>query len=194
MSVSLKKGAKVSLAKKDSTLSRVVVGLGWDMQKFDGGGAFDLDASAFLLGPNGKVYAGDEDFVFYGQLSHPSKAIEHTGDNRTGEGEGDDEQIRVDLSKIPERYESVVFTVTIHDADDRKQNFGQVENAFIRIVNEADSSEILRYDLEEDYSNETAIVFAELFRKDGGWDFHAIGDGYNGGLAALCAKYGVEVE
>ncbi|MDR0375491.1 MAG: TerD family protein [Treponema sp.] len=194
MSVSLKKGAKVSLAKRGSTLSRVVVGLGWDMQKFDGGGAFDLDASAFLLGPNGKVYAGDEDFVFYGQLSHPSKAIEHTGDNRTGEGEGDDEQIRVDLSKIPERYESVVFTVTIHDADDRKQNFGQVENAFIRIVNEADSSEILRYDLEEDYSNETAIVFAELFRKDGGWDFHAIGDGYNGGLAALCAKYGVEVE
>jgi tellurium resistance protein TerD len=194
MAVSLKKGAKVNLAKKGSTLSHVVVGLGWDMQKFDGGGSFDLDASAFLLGPNGKVYAGDEDFVFYGHRDHPSKAVKHTGDNQTGEGEGDDEQIRVDLSKIPEKYKSVVFTVTIHDADSRGQNFGQVENAFIRIVNESDSSELLRYDLEEDYSNETAIVFAELFRKDGGWDFHAIGDGHDGGLATLCAKYGVEVE
>jgi tellurium resistance protein TerD len=194
MAISLKKGAKVSLAKKGSPLSLIVVGLGWDMQKFDGGGSFDLDASAFLLGPNGKVYVGEEDFVFYGHLKHPSGAVEHTGDNRTGEGEGDDEQIRVDLSKIPEKYENIVFTVTIHDADDRRQNFGQVENAFIRIVDESNSSEILRYDLEEDYSNETAIVFAELFRKDGGWDFHAVGGGYDGGLAALCAKYGIEVE
>ena len=194
MAVSLKKGAKVSLAKKGSSFSRVIVGLGWDMQKFDVGWSFDLDASAFLVGPNGNVYAGDEDFIFYGHLKHSSAALEHTGDNRTGEGEGDDEQIRVDLLKIPEKYERVIFTVTIHDADDKKQNFGQVENAYIRIVNESDSSELIRYDLEEDYSNETAIVFAELFRKDGGWDFHAIGDGYTGGLAALCAKYGVEVE
>jgi tellurium resistance protein TerD len=194
MAVSLKKGAKVSLAKKESPLSLIVVGLGWDMQKFDGGGSFDLDASAFLLGSNGRVYAGDEDLIFYGHLNHPSMAVEHTGDNRTGEGEGDDEQIRIDLSKIPEKYQNIVFTVTIHDADDRKQNFGQVENAFIRIVDESNSSEILRYDLEENYSNETAIVFGELFRKNGGWDFHAIGDGYDGGLAALCAKYGVEVE
>jgi tellurium resistance protein TerD len=170
-----------------------VVGLGWDTQKYDGGADFDLDAAAFLLASNGKVVS-EKDFVFYNNLSHPSGALTHTGDNRTGEGEGDDEQIKVELAKIGAQYERIVFTATIHDADIRKQNFGQISNAFIRIVNAENDAEILRYDLEEDYSSETAMVFAEIFRKDGGWDFAALGKGFNGGLGGICAEYGINAE
>jgi tellurium resistance protein TerD len=193
MAISLKKGGTVSLAKRDSTLSKIVVGLGWDTNKFDGDADFDLDAAAFLLAANGKVVS-EKDFVFYNNLSHPSGALMHTGDNRTGEGEGDDEQIKVELAKIGAQYERIVFTATIHDAEVRKQNFGQISNAFIRVVNEENGVEILRYDLEEDYSSETALTFAAIFRKEGGWDFSAVGKGFNGGLAAICAEYGISAE
>ena len=193
MPISLKKGQKVSLSKDNPGLSKVLVGLGWDVNAFDTGGSFDLDAAAFLLGENGKITRA-EDFVFYGNLKHPSGAVEHLGDNLTGEGDGDDEQIKVDLSLIPANIQRVAFTVTIYDADTRRQNFGQVNNSFIRIVDESTGQEILRYDLGEDFSIETAAIFGELYLHNGEWKFNAIGSGYQGGLAALCANYGVEVE
>ena len=193
MPISLKKGQKVSLSKDNPGLSRVVVGLGWDVNAFDTGGDFDLDTAAFLLGDNGKVTRA-EDFVFYGNLRHPSGAVEHLGDNLTGRGDGDDEQIKIDLGRVPETITRIAFTVTIYEADERRQNFGQVANAFIRIVDEAKGEEILRYDLGEDFSIETAAVFGELYRHNGEWKFNAIGSGYQGGLAALCANYGVDVE
>ena len=170
MPISLKKGQKVSLSKDNPGLSRVVVGLGWDVNAFDTGGGFDLDTAAFLL------------------------AVEHLGDNLTGRGDGDDEQIKIDLGRVPENITRIAFTVTIYEADERRQNFGQVANAFIRIVDEAKGEEILRYDLGEDFSIETAAVFGELYRHNGEWKFNAIGSGYQGGLAALCANYGVDVE
>ena len=163
MPISLKKGQKVSLSKDNPGLSRVVVGLGWDVNAFDTGGDFDLDTAAFLLGDNGKVTRA-EDFVFYGNLRHPSGAVEHLGDNLTGAGDGDDEQIKIDLARVPENISHIAFTVTIYEADERRQNFGQVANAFIRIVDEAKGQEILRYDLGEDFSIETAAVFGELYR------------------------------
>ena len=193
MPVSLKKGQKVSLTKGNPGLNSLMVGLGWDVNQYDTGGAFDLDSAAFLLGDNG-IVTNQNDFVFYGNLSHPSGGAVHQGDNLTGEGEGDDEQIRIDLSRIPANISRIVFTATIYEADERNQNFGQVNNAFIRIVDVDKNEELLRYDLGEDFSIETAAVFGELYRNNGEWKFNAIGSGYQGGLAALCANYGVETD
>lgn len=193
MPVSLKKGQKVSITKDNPGLTKVVVGIGWDVNQFDTGGDFDLDTAAFLLTDTGKTSAL-EDFVFFGNLKHPSGCAEHMGDNLTGAGDGDDEQIKVNLSLVPENIQKIAFTVTIYEAEARRQNFGQVNNAFIRIYNEATGEELLRYDLGEDFSIETAAVFGELYKNNGEWKFNAIGSGYQGGLAALCANYGVEVE
>lgn len=193
MPVCLQKGQKVSLTKGNPGLTKVVVGVGWDINQYDTGASFDLDSSAFMLQADGKV-GGSEDFVFYGNLKHPSGAVEHMGDNLTGAGEGDDEQMRIDLSKVPANIEKIAFTVTIYDAETRNQNFGQVNNAFVRIYNEETGEEMMRYDLGEDFSIETAAVFGELYRNNGEWKFNAIGSGFYGGLAALCANYGIETE
>ena len=192
MAVSLKKGQKVDLTKTNPGLKEVLIGLGWDTNKYDGGKDFDLDSSAFMLAANGKV-RDDDDFVFYGNLKHKSGAVEHMGDNLTGKGEGDDEQIKIDLSKVPADIEKIDFTVTIYEAEERKQNFGQVENAFIRVVNSATNEELIRYDLGEDFSIETAVVIGELYRNKGEWKFNAIGSGFEGGLASLGKNYGVNV-
>ena len=192
MPVSLQKGQKVSLTKDNPGLKKVVVGLGWDVNAFDTGADFDLDAAAFLLGDSGKA-SDSGDFVFYGNLKHSSGAVEHMGDNLTGAGDGDDEQIKIDLSLMPGEITKVAFTATIYEAETRKQNFGQVSNAFIRIYNEETGEELLRYDLGEDFSIETAVVFGELYKSGNEWKFNAIGSGYQGGLAALCENYGVEV-
>ena len=191
MGVCLSKGQKVSLTKGNPGLKKVVVGLGWDVNAFDTGGDFDLDASAFLLTDTGKVSA-QEDFVFYGNLKHPSGAVEHMGDNLTGAGDGDDEQIKINLELIPANSSKIAFTATIYDAATRNQNFGQVSNAFIRIYNEETGEEMLRYDLGEDFSIETAVVFGEMYKNNGEWKFNAIGSGYQGGLAALCGSYGID--
>lgn len=193
MPVSLTKGQKVSLTKDNPGLKKVVVGLGWDVNAFDTGGDFDLDAAAFLLNDTGKV-GSSSDFVFYGNLSHPSGSVVHQGDNLTGVGDGDDEQIKIDLSKVPDNITKIAFTVTIYEPEQRKQNFGQVSNAFIRIYNEETGEEMLRYDLGEDFSIETAAVFGELYKNGSEWKFNAIGSGFQGGLAALCANFGVDVE
>ena len=193
MPISLKKGQKVNLTKDNPGLTKVVVGLGWDVNAFDTGEAFDLDAAAFLLTDTGKV-SGSSDFVFYGNLMHPSQSVQHLGDNLTGEGDGDDEQVKIDLSKVPANISKIAFTATIYDADVRNQNFGQVSNAYIRIVDEANNQELIRYDLCEDFSIETAVVVGELYRHENEWKFNAIGSGYQGGLAALCNSFGVEVE
>lgn len=193
MPVNLQKGQKVSLTKGNPGLKKVVVGLGWDVNQFDTGADFDLDAAAFLLTDSGKA-ASSDDFIFYGNLKHASGSVEHMGDNLTGAGEGDDEQIRVDLSLVPANLTKIAFTVTIYEAEARRQNFGQVNNAFIRIYNEENGEELLRYDLGEDFSIETAAVFGELYKHGEEWKFNAIGSGFQGGLAALCANFGVEVE
>lgn len=193
MPVSLQKGQKVSLTKGNPGLSKVIVGLGWDVNRFDTGGDFDLDTAAFFLTETGKV-SKSEDFVFFGNLKHPSGCAEHLGDNLTGAGDGDDEQIKINLSAVPSELGKIAFAVTIYDADNRRQNFGQVNNAFIRIYNEENGEEILRYDLGEDFSIETAAVFGELYKHNDEWKFNAIGSGYQGGLAALCANFGVDVE
>lgn len=193
MPVCLSKGQKVSLTKNNPGLTNVVVGLGWDVNAFDTGSAFDLDAAAFLLTDSGKVASSDY-FVFYGNLKDPSGSVEHLGDNLTGAGDGDDEQIKINLSTLPASVTRIAFTVTIYDAEIRKQNFGQVSNSFIRIYNEATGEELLRYDLGEDFSIETASVFGELYKNGDEWKFNAIGSGFSGGLAALCGNYGVEVE
>jgi len=193
MPVSLQKGQKVSLTKDNPGLKKVVVGLGWDVNAFDTGGDFDLDAAAFLLNDTGRV-GSSSDFVFYGNLSHPSGSVVHQGDNLTGVGDGDDEQIKIDLSKVPDNITKIAFTVTIYEPEQRKQNFGQVNNAFIRIYNEENGEEMLRYDLDEDFSIETAAVFGELYKSGSEWKFNAIGSGFQGGLAALCANFGVDVE
>ncbi len=192
MAVNLSKGQKVDLTKTNPGLSKLLVGLGWDTNKYDGGADFDLDASAFLTGENGKVLS-DSDFIFYSNLQHSSGAVTHTGDNLTGEGEGDDEVIKVDLSLVPANINGISFTVTIYDADSRNQNFGQVSNAYIRIVDENTGTEVIRYDLGEDFSVETAIVVGEIYRNAGEWKFNAIGSGFSGGLAALCRNFGVNV-
>ena len=193
MPVSLSKGQKISLTKGNPGLKKVVVGLGWDTNAFDTGAAFDIDSSAFLLTDSGKV-SKPEDFVFYGNLNHPSGAVKHCGDNLTGAGDGDDEQIKIDLSAVPAEITKIDFTVTIHEAESRRQNFGQINNSLIRIYYEETGEEILRYDLGEDFSIETAAVFGELYKHNGEWKFNAIGAGYQGGLAALCASFGVDVE
>lgn len=192
MPINLSKGQKVDLTKGNPGLKNIMVGLGWDVNAFDSGADFDLDAAAFMLGANGKCPT-DKEFVFYGNLSHPSGAVNHMGDNLTGEGEGDDEQVQVDLSKVPANVEKIAFTVTIYDAETRKQNFGQVSNAFIRLVDEANGAELIRYDLGEDFSIETAVVVGELYRNGAEWKFNAIGSGFQGGLSALCGHYGIEV-
>ena len=196
MAVSLSKGGKISLAKVAADagisggLTKAVIGLGWDTNRYDGGAQFDLDAAAFMLGANGKVRS-DADFIFYNQKEGPG--ILHTGDNRTGEGDGDDEQIKVDLNAVPADIEKIAFTVTIDQADVRNQNFGMVENSFIRVMDEATGTELVRYDLGEDFSVETAIVVAELYRHNGEWKFNAVGSGFAGGLAALCGNFGIQI-
>ncbi|WP_367114852.1 TerD family protein [Clostridium sp.] len=192
MAISLKKGQKVDLTKTNPGLTNVIVGLGWDTNKYDGGAAFDLDAAAFLVGANGKV-SSDNDFIFYNNPKDSAESVSHLGDNKTGEGEGDDEQIRIELNKVPASVEKINFTVTIHEAAERSQNFGQVSNAFIRILNENSNEELIRYDLSEDYSIETAVVVAELYRNNGEWKFSAIGSGFEGGLNALCSNFGINV-
>ncbi|HCB93258.1 MAG TPA: chemical-damaging agent resistance protein C [Selenomonas sp.] len=192
MAVSLKKGQKVDLTKGNPGLSKLLIGLGWDTNKYDGGHDFDLDAAAFLLGADGKV-TSDADFVFYNNLKHASGSVEHLGDNLTGAGEGDDEQIKIDLAAVPANIEKIDFTVTIHEGESRNQNFGQVSNAFIRVVDEANNTELIRYDLGEDFSIETAVVVGELYRNNGEWKFNAIGSGFQGGLSALGRNFGVDV-
>ncbi len=189
--VSLSKGQKVSLSKERPGVKTFLVGLGWDVNAFDGA-EFDLDASAFMLGANG-LCPTDKEFVFYGNPKHPSGAVESMGDNRTGDGDGDDEQIMIDLSKVPAGIEKIAFTCTINEADARGQNFGQVNNAYIHILDQATGEEVIRYDLSEDFSIETAIVVGELYMHNGEWKFNAIGSGFQGGLAALCAHFGIEV-
>lgn len=191
MAVSLQKGQNVSLTKESPGLKKVQFGLGWDVRKTDGGD-FDLDASAFVLGEDGKVLS-DSHFVFYNNLKDPSGAITHSGDNLTGEGEGDDEQISVELTTVTPNVAKVAFVVTIHEAESRGQNFGQVSNAFIRAVNADTNAEIARYDLSEDASIETAMIFGELYRHGSDWKFKAIGQGYAGGLAAVAKDYGVHL-
>ena len=193
MPVSLQKGQKASLTKGNPGLKKVVVGLGWDVNQFDTGGDFDLDAAAFLLTDSGKV-SRQEDFIYFGNLTHPSGSVQHMGDNLTGAGEGDDEQIRVDLSKVPEHITKIAFTVTIYEPEQRRQNFGQINNAFIRIYNEDTGEEMLRYDLGEDFSIETAAVFGEVYKNGSEWKFNAIGSGYQGGLKALCTQYGIDAD
>ena len=192
MAVSLSKGQKVDLTKTNPGLTKVIVGLGWDTNRYDGGKDFDLDTAAFLLGVNGKV-TSDNDFVFYNNLKDPSGSVAHLGDNRTGAGDGDDEQLGVELSKVPASIEKIDFTVTIHDAQARSQNFGQVSNAYIRILNADTNEELIRYDLSEDYSIETAIVVGELYRHGGEWKFNAVGSGFQGGLGALCGNFGINI-
>jgi len=189
MALTLQKGGNLSLSKTDPTLTKILLGLGWDPRSTDGT-EFDLDASALLLGANGKI-RNDTDFIFYNQLKSVDGSVEHMGDNRTGAGDGDDEVLKVDLSLVPVDVDKVVFIVTIHDADARKQNFGQVGGSFIRVVNEVTGAEVVRYDLAEDASTETAMVFAELYRSSGEWKFRAVGQGYAGGLKALANSYGM---
>ncbi|PKG24033.1 TerD family protein [Niallia nealsonii] len=192
MSINLSKGQRIDLTKTNPGLKRAIIGLGWDTNRYDGGADFDLDASAFLANENGKVI-NDIDFIFYNNLKHASGGVEHTGDNRTGDGDGDDEQIIIDFQKLPSHVHKIGIAVTIHDADSRSQNFGQVSNAFVRVVNEENTIEILRFDLGEDFSVETAVVICELYKHNGDWKFNAIGSGFSGGLAALCRNYGLEV-
>ncbi|WIF95270.1 TerD family protein [Caminicella sporogenes] len=193
MTIVLKKGQKVDLTKDNPGLKKVIIGLGWDTNKYSGGFDFDLDASAFLCGENGRVRS-EQDFIFYNNLEHSSGSVIHTGDNRTGEGEGDDEQILIDFSKVPENVHKIAITVTIYDAVKRGQNFGQVSNAFVRVVDEETGREVLRYDLTEEFSVETALVVCELYRYKGEWRFSAVGSGFQGGLAALCKNYGLDAE
>ncbi|MBW8483479.1 TerD family protein [Actinomadura parmotrematis] len=191
MGVSLAKGGNVSLSKAAPNLTAVSVGLGWDVRATTGAD-FDLDASALLLGADGKVMS-DRHFVFFNNLRSPEGAVEHTGDNLTGEGEGDDESINVDLTGVPGECQRIVFPVSIYEADRRAQNFGQVRNAFIRIVDRSDGNELARFDLSEDASTETAMVFGELYRHNGEWKFRAVGQGYASGLAGIAMDFGVNV-
>ncbi|MEU1625243.1 TerD family protein [Streptomyces sp. NPDC020096] len=191
MGVSLNKGGNVSLTKEAPNLTAVQVGLGWDARTTTGAD-FDLDASALLTNAAGKVLT-DQHFVFYNNLKSPDGSVEHTGDNLTGEGEGDDEVINVNLVAVPPEVDRVVFPVSIYEAEDRQQSFGQVRNAYIRVVNQADNRELARYDLTEDASTETAMVFGELYRNGGEWKFRAIGQGYASGLRGIAQDFGVNV-
>lgn len=194
MGVNLSKGQRVSL---DKNMTMAMIGLGWDVKQFDGGADFDLDASAFLLGANGKVRS-DADFIFYNNLESVDHSVKHMGDNLTGEGEGDDEVIVIDFTKVPADVQKIAITVTIYDAQTRGQNFGQVSNAYVRVArmaneNDMNGSEVLRFDLGEEFSIETAVVVCEIYRHNGDWKFNAVGSGYQGGLAALGRAYGVNV-
>ncbi|CAH1207897.1 General stress protein 16U [Paenibacillus plantiphilus] len=192
MAISLQKGQKIDLTKTNPGLTKVIVGLGWDTNKYDGGHGFDLDASVFCLNASSKV-GSDKDFIFYNNTQNSNGSVLHTGDNRTGEGDGDDEQVKVDLSAVPAETDKIAFAITIHDADSRSQNFGQVSNAFVRIVNEATNEELVRYDLGEDFSVETAVVVGELYRNGSEWKFNAIGSGFKDGLGGLARDYGLSV-
>lgn len=194
MAVNLSKGQRVSL---DKSVTMARIGLGWDINRYDGGQDFDLDACVFLLGANGKVIK-DEDFVFYNNLSARDGAVVHTGDNRTGDGDGDDEAIIIDFSKVPAEIEKIAVTVTIFDADQKHQNFGQVSNSYVRVLkvdnaDDVNGEEVLRFDLVEEFSIETALVVCEIYRYNGDWKFNAVAAGYQGGLEALCRSYGVNV-
>ncbi|MEY8800262.1 TerD family protein [Leisingera sp. XS_AS12] len=191
MAVSLSKGGNVSLTKEAPGLTAILVGLGWDARATDGKD-FDLDASVFAVGADGKVRS-DADFIFYGNKTGLDGAIEHLGDNRTGDGDGDDEQVKVDLSKVPADIEKLVFGVTIHEAEQNGQTFGQVSNAFMRIENQDGGAELARFDLSEDASMETAMIFGELYRKGDEWKFKAIEQGFAGGLAPLATAHGVNI-
>jgi len=194
MAVNLSKGQRVSL---DKNMKMALIGLGWDTNKYDGGYDFDLDAAAFLLGENGKVIS-DDDFIFYNNLNSRNDAVIHTGDNLTGAGDGDDEVIIINFEKMPPEIKKVAITVTIHEADIRRQNFGQVSNAYVRVAkmeneNDMQGTEALRFDLVEEFSIETAIVVCEIYKHGNDWKFNAVGAGYQGGLAALCRSFGVNV-
>jgi tellurium resistance protein TerD len=191
MSVTLTKGGNVSLTKQAPGLTNVTVGLGWDLRTTTGAD-FDLDASALMIGSNGTVLS-DAHFIFFNNLKSPDGSVEHTGDNLTGEGEGDDEQIKVNLAAVPPECEKIVFPVSIYEAEARQQSFGQIRNAFIRVVNQADDNELARYDLSEDASTETAMNFGELYRHNGEWKFRAVGQGYASGLGGIASDFGVKV-
>lgn len=192
MAVNLSKGGRVSLSKEAPGLSKILAGLGWDTNSSDTGAEFDLDASAFLLGASGKV-ENEKNFVFYNNLTSADGSVVHTGDNRTGEGEGDDEAIKIDLSKISPNVKEIDIVVTIHEANARRQNFGMVKNSFMRIVDERSGKEIARYDLEEDFSTETAVSFGKIYFKDNEWRFVANGSGFKEGLAGFCKQFGLSV-
>lgn len=192
MPINLSKGQKVDLTKGNAGLDAILVGLGWDTNKYDGGHEFDLDVSIFMTGESGKVES-DTNFVFYNNPQDAAGSVIYAGDNRTGEGEGDDESAKITLSKVPANVQKISFSVTIHEAEARSQNFGQVSNAYIRIVDTVKNEELLRYDLGEDYSIETAIVVGELYRHGTEWKFAAIGSGFQGGLSALCGNFGLNV-
>ena len=191
MAISLQKGGNVNLSKEAPSMKKMTIGLGWDVRVTDGA-AFDLDASAFMLAAGGKVRS-DADFIFYNQTKSADGSVVYGGDNRTGEGAGDDETIRVDLSAVPADVEKIAVCVTIHEAQERQQNFGMVSSAYIRCVNADDNTEVARYDLSEDASIETAMIFGELYRNGGDWKFKAIGQGFSGGLSALAQSYGVNL-
>lgn len=192
MGVSLQKGGNVSLEKVAPGMTKLLVGLGWDERATDGV-EFDLDASVFLLNEKGKI-RDDSDFIFYNNLVSRCESVAHQGDNKTGEGDGDDEAIKIDLTKVPADVAKISIAVTIHDAQKRNQNFGQVANAFIRVVNDESNEEVARYDLSEDYSIETAMIFGEIYRHNGDWKFKAVGQGYEGGLKALALNVGINIE
>lgn len=189
MAISLSKGGNISLSKEAPGMKKLLIGLGWDSRETTGHD-FDLDASVFMVDANGKC-RNEKDFIFYNNLKSPEGAVEHTGDNTTGEGEGDDETIKVDLSLVPNDIDRIAITVTIHDSKNRGQNFGMVENAFSRVVNADNNQEVARYDLSEDYSTEDAMIFCELYRREAEWKFRAIGQGFDGGLGDLVKKYGL---
>ena len=191
MSISLAKGGNVSLSKEAPGLTNILIGLGWDERSTDGTD-FDLDACAFLLNEGGRVRS-DSDFIFYNNLRSSDGSVEHTGDNLTGGGDGDDEQVKVDLSRVPADVSKIAVTVTIHEGEGRRQNFGMVANAFIRVVDETSGREITRYDLNEDASVETAMIFGEVYRHNGDWKFRAVGQGFKGGLGPLAKNYGVNI-
>ena len=191
MAISLTKGGNVNLSKEAPGLTNITVGLGWDPRATDGE-EFDLDAIGFLVNEAGKV-RNDQDFIFFNNLKSDNGAVEHTGDNRTGEGDGDDEQVKIDLTKVSADIKKLVFAVTIYDAEARKQNFGMVSNSFMRVYNNDNGTEIARFDLSEDASTETAMVFGELYRHGAEWKFKAVGQGFAGGLSALASQHGVNV-
>lgn len=191
MAISLTKGGNVNLSKEAPTMTKMVVGLGWDIRATDGA-AFDLDAVGFVLGANGKVRA-DSDFIFFNNKQNAEGSVLHGGDNRTGEGDGDDETIIIDLSKMPANADKVAVCVVIYDAETRRQNFGQVSRAYVRVLNDANQQEVARYDLSEDGSTEAAMIFGEVYRHNGEWKFKAVGQGFKGGLGPLAASYGVNV-
>lgn len=192
MAITLKKGQKIDLTKGNPGLKKLKLGLGWDTNSFDSGYDYDLDVSIFMVGESQKVER-DEDFIFYNNLKHVSGAVEHLGDNRTGEGDGDDEEILVNLNEMPKHIQKIAVSVTIYEAKERRQNFGQVSNSYIRVLNSENDEEILRYDLGEEFSIETAITVCEIYKYNGEWKFSAVGSGFEGGLEALCRNYGLNV-